>query len=277
MFSCCRPTSGGSDSQVPQGCRLFQCCRLWLQHKNQRLRAFIRRRSQGLGQKGPPICPTKFSRTELLEQEFQQLLPALLRRDVAATGRFRGCPPPSSRYGCIAGACGGNDTVLQPWKLAMCCILEIWMDYYREDFCQLPEHMPGTDVELRARRYLQQLRRFHAGEPEAGATALARAKDPEPIQQPAPAPTLGPAASVGPEVIEAMLTAGAEGLAPAEVPAGEAKPLQIVVTALVHRSTLDEPPAPAATREEEQAPAPAIGVPRAPQPPLASGTTGFNP
>ncbi|CAD7666357.1 unnamed protein product [Nyctereutes procyonoides] len=294
MFSCCRPTSGGSGSQVPQGCRLFQCCRLWLQHKNQRLRAFIRRRHQvtqspgschgrsccpqppraraavcapspGLraapcrlhfpsvppqgarasAGKGPPICPTKPSRTELLEQEFQQLLPALLRRDVisvfmfldechgfatteevAATGRFMGCPPPSSRYGCIAGGCGGNDAVLQPWKLAMCCILEIWVDYYRQDLCQLREfaslkkileflrqRMPGTDVELRARRYLQQLRRLHAVEPEAGGEE--------------------PAASVGPEVIEAILTAGAEGSAPAEVPAGEAKPLQIVVTALV--------------------------------------------
>ncbi|CAD7666358.1 unnamed protein product [Nyctereutes procyonoides] len=116
------------------------------------------------------------------------------------------------------------------------------------------------------RRYLQQLRCLHEAEPEAGANSGAR-----------PSSNSGPAASVGPEVIEAMLTAGAEGLAPAEVPAGEAKPLQIVVTALVHRSTLDEPPAPAATREEEQAPAPAIGVPRVPQPPLASGTTGFNP
>ena len=55
------------------------------------------------------------------------------------------------------------------------------MDYYQEDFCRLPQsaslkkilefirqRMPGTDVELRARRYLQQLRRLHAAEPEAG-------------------------------------------------------------------------------------------------------------
>ncbi|CAD7680214.1 unnamed protein product [Nyctereutes procyonoides] len=287
MFSCCRPTSGGSGSQVPQGCRLFQCCRLWLQHKNQRLRAFIRRRRQGArasAGKGPPICPTKPSRTELLEQEFQQLLPALLRRDVISVFMFldecHGFATTEevldllfTKYGCIAGGCGGNDAVLQPWKLAMCCILEIWVDYYRQDLCQLREfaslkkileflrqRMPGTDVELRARRYLQQLRRLHAVEPEAGA------KDPEPLQQPAPAPTPGPAASVGPEVIEAILTAGAEG-----------SPLQIVVTALVPCCTLDEPPAPAATREEEQAPAPSSGVPRMPEPPLASGTTGFHP
>lgn len=38
--------------------------------------------------KAPPICPTKPSRTELLEQEFQQLLPALLRRDVISVFIF---------------------------------------------------------------------------------------------------------------------------------------------------------------------------------------------
>ena len=108
------------------------------------------------------------------------------------------------------------------------------------------------------------------------ATASARAKDPEALPEPAPAPTVGPAASDGPEVLEAALAAGAEGLAPAEVPAGEAKPLQIVVTALDHGCALDEPRAPAATPEEEQALAPAIGVPRVPEPPIASGTTGFN-
>ncbi|XP_038415124.1 ral guanine nucleotide dissociation stimulator-like isoform X3 [Canis lupus familiaris] len=287
MFSCCRPTSGGSGSQEPQGCRLFQCCRLWLQHKNQRLRAFIRRRRQGArasAGKAPPICPTKPSRTELLEQEFQQLLPALLRRDVISVFIFldncHGFATTDevldllfTKYGCIAAACGGDDAVLQRWKLAICCILEIWMDYYQEDFCRLPQsaslkkilefirqRMPGTDVELRARRYLQQLRRLHAAEPEAGASA--RAKDPEALPEPAPAPTVGPAASDGPEVLEAALAAGAEGLAPAEVPAGEAKPLQIVVTALDHGCALDEPRAPAATPEEEQALAPAIGVPQ---------------
>ncbi|XP_077705069.1 uncharacterized protein LOC144284413 [Canis aureus] len=131
MFSCCRPTSGGSGSQEPRGCRLFQCCRLWLQHKNQRLRAFIRRRRQGArasAGKAPPICPTKPSRTELLEQEFQQLLPALLRRDVISVFIFldncHGFATTDevldllfTKYGCIAAACGGDDAVLQRWKL----------------------------------------------------------------------------------------------------------------------------------------------------------------
>ena len=64
---------------------------------------------------------------------------------------------------------------------AISCMLEIWLDYYRDDFCQLPEfpslikllqflrqHMPGSDMELCALRYLQQFRRLHAAEPEAG-------------------------------------------------------------------------------------------------------------
>ena len=64
---------------------------------------------------------------------------------------------------------------------AISCMLEIWLDYYGDDFCQLPEfpslmkilqfvrqHMPGSDVELRARRNLQQFRRLHTVEPEAG-------------------------------------------------------------------------------------------------------------
>ncbi|XP_072633791.1 uncharacterized protein [Canis lupus baileyi] len=171
---------------------------------------------------------------------------------------------------------------------AISCMLEIWLDYYGDDFCQLPEfpslmkilqfvrqHMPGSDVELRARRNLQQFRRLHTVEPEAGASA--QGKHPEAAQEQVPALTVGTAAPSGPAGIQAVPAAGAEGSARAEAPAGEVKPLQIVVTALVHCSALEEPPAPTATPEEEQAPAPAIGVPRVPEPPPASGTTGFDP
>ncbi|XP_038444841.1 ral guanine nucleotide dissociation stimulator-like [Canis lupus familiaris] len=192
-----------------------------------------------------------------------------------------------TEYGYIVAACGDDDTV-QRWKLAISCMLEIWLDYYGDDFCQLPEfpslmkilqfvrqHMPGSDVELRARRNLQQFRRLHTVEPEAGASA--QGKHPEAAQEQVPAETVGTAAPSGPAGIQAVPAAGAEGSARAEAPAGEVKPLQIVVTALVHCSALEEPPAPAATPEEEQAPAPAIGVPRVPEPPPASGTTGFDP
>ena len=56
-----------------------------------------------------------------------------------------------------------------------------------------------------------------------GATALDRAKHPEPALECAPALTVGPTAPTGPEGIEAILAAGAEGSARAEAPAGEAK------------------------------------------------------
>ncbi|XP_038307512.1 uncharacterized protein LOC119869170 isoform X1 [Canis lupus familiaris] len=122
MFSCCRPTSGGSGSQEPQGCGLFLCCRQWLQHRYQGVRAVIRRRRQsstrvvgrereegvvcptasrsrevpcaanggqrglrGAGAaagKGHQIVLTKLTRTELLEYKVRQLLLALQRRDV---------------------------------------------------------------------------------------------------------------------------------------------------------------------------------------------------
>ncbi|CAK7295877.1 Ral guanine nucleotide dissociation stimulator [Vulpes lagopus] len=279
-----------------------------------------------LAGKGRPICPTKPSRTELLEHEEGQLQLTLQRRDVISICSFlddyRGFATTDevldllfteeapqvrgllqelpaapcteltaprdaaylrvSEYGCIVAACADNDAVLQRWKLAISCMLEIWLDYYRDDFCQLPEfpslmkllqflrqHMPGSDVELRAQHYLQQFRCLHAAEPEAGATASAQGKHPE-AQECAPAVTVGPAAPLGPEGIEAVLAAGAEGSAHTEAPVGEAKPLQIVVTALVHCSALEEPPAPAATPDEEQAPVPAIGVLRVPEPPPAA-------
>eukprot|EP00071_Canis_lupus_P038784 XP_022272341.1 ral guanine nucleotide dissociation stimulator-like [Canis lupus familiaris] len=256
---------------------------------------------QGVGAaagKGHQIVPKKLSRTELLGHEDRQLLLALQRRDVISICSFlddyRGFATTEevldllfTEYGYIVAACGDDDTV-QRWKLAISCMLEIWLDYYGDDFCQLPEfpslmkilqfvrqHMPGSDVELRARRNLQQFRRLHTVEPEAGASA--QGKHPEAAQEQVPALTVGTAAPSGPAGIQAVPAAGAEGSARAEAPAGEVKPLQIVVTALVHCSALEEPPAPAATPEEEQAPAPAIGVPRVPEPPPASGTTGFDP
>ncbi|KAM8932820.1 uncharacterized protein AAEQ78_019365 [Lycaon pictus] len=329
MFSCCRPTSGGSGSQEPQGCGLFLCCRHWLQQKYQRIRAFIRRRRQSStrvvgrereegvvcptasrsrevpcaangGQRGlrgagasagqgHRIVPAKLTRTELLENKVRQLLLALQRRDVIYIFSFledyHEFPTTDkvldlllTEYGCIIAACGNNNAVLQRWKLAISCMMEIWLDYYREDFCQLPafpslrkllqflsQHMPGSDVEVRARRYLRQFRCLHAAKPEAGASA--RGKHREPALERAPARTVGPAAPSGSEGIEAILDAGAEGSARTEAPAGEAKPLQIVVTALVHCSALQEPPVPLGDLEEEQAPPPALEVMAMPEPP----------
>ena len=60
-------------------------------------------------------------------------------------------------------------------------MMEIWLNYYGDDFHQFPEfpslikllellrqHMPGTDAHLRALRHLRQFRRLHAAEREAG-------------------------------------------------------------------------------------------------------------
>ncbi|XP_077738341.1 uncharacterized protein LOC144303828 [Canis aureus] len=132
--------------------------------------------------------------------------------------------------------------------------------------------MPGSD---RAWRYLKLFRHLHAIEPEARASA--REQHPESPQEPAPALTVAPAAPSGPEVIEQVLAAGAKGLARTEIQAAESKPLQIVVTALFHCSILEEPPVPSDTPEEEYALAPAIGVPKVPEPPPASRAAGFDP
>ncbi|CAD7693229.1 unnamed protein product [Nyctereutes procyonoides] len=285
----------------PQGCHLFKCCRLWLQHKSQRLRTFIRRchsSTQDWGQereeevvcptasrnwelpctanrgqrglkgerastmKWNPISPTKPSWTELLEHEVQKLLPTLLHRDIISIFSFlenynefasteEVLDLLFTEYGCIVAAYGDNDAVLQWWKMAISCILDIWLEYYQEDFHQLPEfpsltklefmrqRMSGSDLEHRARRYLKQFRHLYAAEPEA--RALARKQHPESPKEPTPAPTVGPAAPSGPEVIEQVLA----------IPAAESKPLQIVVIALFHCSTLEEPPAPSATPEED--------------------------
>ncbi|XP_077704610.1 uncharacterized protein LOC144284139 [Canis aureus] len=210
---------------------------------------------------GHRIVLTKLTRTELLEHKVQQLLLALQRRDVIYVHSFledyhqfattdEVLDLLFTEYGYIVAACGDNDSVLQCWKLKLLQFLS--------------QHMPGSDVEVRARRYLRQFRRLHAAEREAGASA--RGKHREPALERAPARTVGPAAPSGPEGIEAILDAGAEGSARTEAPAGEAKPLQIVVTALVHCSALQKPPGGRAL-EEEEAPTPALEVMDVPEPP----------
>eukprot|EP00071_Canis_lupus_P038663 XP_022272220.1 ral guanine nucleotide dissociation stimulator-like [Canis lupus familiaris] len=165
---------------------------------------------------GHRIVPTKLSRTELLEHKVRQLLLALQRRDVIYVLSFledyhqfattdEVLDLLFTEYGCIADAWGNNDVVLQCWKLAISFMMEIWLNYYGDDFHQFPEfpslikllqilrqHMPGTDAHLRALRHLRQFRRLHAAEREAG--ALARGKHPEPTLQRTPAPTVGPSA-----------------------------------------------------------------------------------
>ncbi|KAM8932534.1 uncharacterized protein AAEQ78_019130 [Lycaon pictus] len=115
---------------------------------------------------GHRIVPTKLSRTELLEYKVRQLLLALQRRDVIYIFSFL------EDYHEFAT----TDEVLDLlFTEAISCMLEIWLDYYGDDFCQFPEfaslmrllqllrqHMPGTDAHLRALRYLRQFRHLQA-------------------------------------------------------------------------------------------------------------------
>ena len=71
------------------------------------------------------------------------------------------------------GALSSDSYALLSLPRAISCMLEIWLDYFQDEYCQLPEFpslrmilefmrqsMPGSAVELRARHYLQQFRRL---------------------------------------------------------------------------------------------------------------------
>ena len=69
---------------------------------------------------------------------------------------------------------------------------------------------------------------------------------PEPPQEPGTAPTSGSAEASEPEVIEPVLAAGVECLRGAEMAPADSKPLQVLVTPLIHCPNPEEPPAPLA-------------------------------
>ncbi|CAK7307390.1 Zinc metalloprotease ZmpB [Vulpes lagopus] len=92
----------------------------------------------------------------------------------------------------------------------------------------------------------------------------------EPRQEAATAPAVGPAEASGHEVIEPVTAAGTECLVRAEMPAAESEPMHLVVTPLIHCPDVEEPPAPLAAPDEEQAPEPAIKVPKVPEQPPVS-------
>ncbi|XP_077706520.1 ubiquitin carboxyl-terminal hydrolase 17-like protein 17 [Canis aureus] len=139
---------------------------------------------------GHLIALMKSSWTELLEHKVRQLLLALQRRDV----------------------------------ISICSFL----DDYR-GFATTDEDDSGIHEAAHARlgrgtpcpALPPAIQTPSAAEPEAG--ALDRAKHPEPVLECAPALDVGSTAPSGPEGIEAILAAGAEGLARAEAPTGEAK------------------------------------------------------
>ena len=107
-----------------------------------------------------------------------------------------------------------------------------------------------------------------------GATAAAAAaseRDPEPRPRKRdPAPTVAPAAASEPE-LENPITATLQQLRRAGMSPAVSAPVQLVVRALVHREDVQEPPAPQAAPEPEQAAAALIGVAEGRrQPPLSA-------
>ncbi|XP_072618783.1 uncharacterized protein [Vulpes vulpes] len=76
------------------------------------------------------ICPTTPSRRELLEQEVEELVPALLRLDNLSLFEFLN----------VVEEYGTPEEVLDLlFANAMTSFLTIWLDYYEEDFHDAPE------------------------------------------------------------------------------------------------------------------------------------------
>eukprot|EP00071_Canis_lupus_P010392 XP_005629631.1 ral guanine nucleotide dissociation stimulator-like [Canis lupus familiaris] len=125
------------------------------------------------------IFPTTPSRRELLEQQVEELVPALLCLDDLSIVQFMETYPEFgttkeildllfAKYGCNKYL---NDDIVgsvEQCKVAISFILDIWLEYYQEDFHQPPEflflrkllafmglNMPGSDLENWAQRYLE--------------------------------------------------------------------------------------------------------------------------
>ncbi|CAD7675102.1 unnamed protein product [Nyctereutes procyonoides] len=146
--------------------------------------------------KGHQIAPTKSSRTELLEHEARQLMLALLRRD--------GPSPACWKYG---WSLPGTTFVSSQNFPSLMKLLRF-----------LRQNMPGSDMELRAPALPQQFRRPPGSESRGWGSNRG-----------------GLLPHRGHGEFEAILAAESEGSAHAEATRWEAKPLQIVVTALESR------------------------------------------
>ena len=95
----------------------------------------------------------------------------------------------------------------------------------------------------------------------AAVAAAASERDPEPRPRKRdPAPTVEPAAASEPELENPITAAAAQQLQRAGTSPALSGPVQLVVRALVHREDVQEPPAPQAAPEPEQAAAALIGV-----------------
>eukprot|EP00071_Canis_lupus_P023540 XP_013974732.1 uncharacterized protein LOC106559729 [Canis lupus familiaris] len=124
------------------------------------------------------------------------------------------------------------------------------------------EDLPVTLATLEVDQVLAHAIRFPhmLQQPPISGEQLASApeQDPKPPQEPAPAPTMGPAEASGPEVIEPVKAAGVECLPGAEMAPVELKPLQVLVTPLIHCPQLEVLPAPLAPPKRRQASVPTL-------------------
>ncbi|XP_038445222.1 translation initiation factor IF-2-like isoform X1 [Canis lupus familiaris] len=103
-----------------------------------------------------------------------------------------------------------------------------------------------------------------------GAIASDPEQHPEPPQEPTPALTVGPSEASGPDLFKPGMAARAECIARVKMQAAESKPMHVVVKPLTQCPDLEEPPAPLADLDEEQAPEPAIKLLEVPEQPPVS-------
>ncbi|CAK7295218.1 Ral guanine nucleotide dissociation stimulator [Vulpes lagopus] len=150
------------------------------------------------------ICPTTPSQRELLEQQVEELVPALLRLHNLSLFEFLnilddyGTPEEVldllfAKYRYIMNSCK-KEGIRDQWEITMSSFLSIWLDYYEEDFDDPPEfpaltkllkftgqYVPGSVLDCRIDRYLDHLRNLHHTELEAGASDPEQ--HPEPPQE----------------------------------------------------------------------------------------------
>ncbi|CAD7680496.1 unnamed protein product [Nyctereutes procyonoides] len=238
------------------------------------------------------ISPITTSRRELLKQQVEELVPALLRLHNLSLFEFLnileqyGTPEEVldllfAKYRYIMNS-SKKEGIRDQWEIAMSSFLTIWLDYYEEDFHDPPEfpaltkllkftgqYVPGSVLDCRAERYLLRFINLHQAEFEDGDDTLSSDPEqhPEPPQERARASTVGPAAPSGSQGMELVPAAGAEGVARAGMPAAVYKARHVVVRPLNPCLDPEEPPAPLGALEAEWAPPPAIEVIDVPEQP----------
>ncbi|CAK7294702.1 Ral guanine nucleotide dissociation stimulator [Vulpes lagopus] len=241
------------------------------------------------------ICPTTPSREELLEQQVEELVPALLSLDDLSIFQFMetyidfGTTEEVldllfAKYRSIE-ASPKKGGIQMRWDITMSSFLSIWLEYYEEDFDDPPEfpaltklmnftgqYFPDSTLDRRVNSYFEYLRNLHQPEFEGGDDTLSSDPEqhPEPPQECDRVSTVGPAAPSGSQGMELVPAAGAEGSDRGLTPAAVYKVRHVVVRPLNPCPELEEPPAPLGTLEAKRAPPPAIEVIDVPKEPCHS-------